>query len=373
MRRASTWWMLLSVAVACTRKQDAGVSAPAGAYAVQDAIVLRESDIDFPLEGLDDGGIASLGKGRFALLDYRGKHVRVFDRTGAPVDTLGSAGGGPGEFLFPQRLVPLLDGVGVLDGQKQAIVRFDAAGAVLPALPLDSIVGVAAPRITGLRQVAADAWAYSALEPAPGRWREGLYLRTSTGVRPLASTPTARAVPIRMPCNVILPEEPPVFWPTVRWDARGAQVVAAHDASDTLWTRSADAATAIVLGLPAREPTASDALVLAIGFEVHASGSSCRLTREQALEQRTMAPTLPSITRVLVSPSGETWVLPAAARGATRTVRVVSVDGHVDSLPGAAMPVAFLDDTLYLASEEDADGLAALRRWRVRSARAARR
>lgn len=330
------------------------------------AVIATDEDAPFVLEGIEEGhaGIA-LADGLYAFLDYRGKRIVVLDSVGHEVRTISRGGGAPGELRFPPLLVRIRHGIGVVDGQKVALVTFDTAGGALGDLPLDTLLGVSPSLLTGLRQLTSGEWVYSVIEPTAGHRSEALYFRRGRDARLLARTPVATTRPIMMPCRVELPPEPPVFWPTIRWNASGTRVayVAGADYRVVSWDAASGDSVVYVLPLPRFPATESAALQLPIGYSVRTSMAECTMSAQDALRQLGMAPERPLVTRVSVSPSGHVWTrLSDAPSDAIAGYR--HVGDHTDSLPHLGFPAIFESDKMYLAFERDRDGGARLVRWR---------
>lgn len=331
-------------------------------------VLASEEDAPFLFEGIDEGlAVAAVSANSYAFLDYRGRRVVLLDTTGHVVRYLGRGGGAPGELRFPQSLVRIVNGIGVIDGQKNALVTFDTGGRALGDLPLDTLLGVPAPRLTALRQLDNGDWAYSVIEHDAGRRAEALYLRHGRNSRLLARTEVAMTHPMMTPCGVELPSEAPVFWPTMRWDAIGNEVAFAStlDYRIIVWRAASGDSTVLSLPVPSPQAREADALELPIGVEVHAGGADCTLSRQDALRQRGMARVRPAIERIALGPSGELWVK-LTTPSASGVTGYRHVGTNVDSLPSIAFPSAIGADGRFVALERNRDGEARLVRWQWR-------
>lgn len=363
--------MLASVALpyASACHADAPRAARAPELPVQQLGVLAsEEDAPFLFEGIEEGlAVATVSANAFAFLDYRGRRVVLLDTTGHVVRYIGRGGGAPGELRFPQSLVRIRKGIGVVDGQKNALVTFDTGGRALGDFPLDTLLGVPAPRLTGLRQLDNGDWAYSVVEHDAGRRSEALYLRRGRHARLLARTAVAATHPMMTPCRVELPSEAPVFWPTMRWDAIRNDVAFAsgEDYRIVVWRATSGDSTVFTLPVPPSQAREADALELPIGVEVHAGGADCTLSRQDALRQRGMARVRPAIARIALGPSG---VLCArlTVPSASGVAGYRHVGTSIDSLPSIAFPSAIAADGRFVAVERSRDGAARLVRWQWR-------
>ncbi|HMN09773.1 MAG TPA: hypothetical protein PKC83_13410 [Gemmatimonadaceae bacterium] len=370
--KASAWWQL-AVGVAATvgcQRETTHVE-PRGAEPWRAVAVLATDDnASFVLEGIEEGyaGVR-WADGAFAFLDYRAKRIVVLDTTGREVRTIARGGGAPGELQFPQMLVRSRQGIGVVDGQKRALVTFDTTGRALGDLPLDTLLGVPPSLLTGLRQLTSGEWVYSVIEHSPGHRAEALYIRRGREAQLLARTPVATTRPIMMPCRVELPPEPPVFWPTIRWNASGTRVAFVTGADYHVVSWDAEGGDSVVYSLPLARLQASDsaALQLPIGYSVRTPMAECTLSARDALRQRGMAPERPLVAAVAVSPSGQVWTrLSVGSSGAITGYR--HAGDRTDSLPTRGFPAIFESDSRYLSVERDREGGARLVLWQRQGA-----
>jgi len=346
--------LMMLAGAACQRDARRPPADPPDAPSAPLGILADEEEAPFAFEGIEDGlAVANLSSDSYAFLDYRGRRVVVLDTIGRVVRIVSREGGAPGELRFPQLLLRTVNGLGVVDGQKNALVTFDTTGRHIGDLPLDTLIAVPAPRLTGMRQLANGAWVYSVIEQEKGERSEALYVRRGREVHLIARTPVATTHAMMTPCRVELPAEPPVFWPTLRWDARDNEVAFVAVAGYRLVVWSGTTGDSTVHSLPTPKVVASeaDALELPIGLEVHASGADCTLSRADALRQRGMASERPTVARVVVAPDGAVWARLAVPRDD-------GITGYrhrgtaVDSVRMAAFPVTFGKDGDFLAIEQ---------------------
>jgi hypothetical protein len=80
--------------------------------------------------------VAMAADGRLYVANAGSNEVRVFERDGSYVRSLGRTGDGPGEFRFTGRLLLDADTLIVIDGQLSRATLFDTTGAVVRTEPL---------------------------------------------------------------------------------------------------------------------------------------------------------------------------------------------------------------------------------------------
>ncbi len=342
------WLLAIGCEAAEPERRRATVESDSGRY------VISEADIEARIEGLQSGSIIAFSESTFALLDYRGKQVLVIGTDGRVIARLGRPGGGPGELLFPQRLVGMLSGIGVVDGGKNALVVFSLRGDPPRQLPLDSLIGTTSTRLTGMTQLTDSSWVFSTLSASAQSQTERLVRRSPGHSVVLDSTPTATSRAVQYPCGVTVEAAgPPVFWPTLRWSSVSGRTYSAG--TDAYVIRRSGGA-AIRLPVAARPATEREALSGSLGGSVRTPGASCILSPESALKQRTMAPTVPVVTRLVAAPSGALWVLRTSPPGAKPLVDVFAPDGSlVRSSASAVFPAVFLTDSTFLAADSSSD------------------
>lgn len=84
------------------------------------------------------GGVLPLSSGEVAVLDGQASEIRVFDRAGTFLRTIGQKGDGPGEFQQPNALALFGDTVAVYDVRHRRITRLGLDGSLLGTIPLDA-------------------------------------------------------------------------------------------------------------------------------------------------------------------------------------------------------------------------------------------
>jgi hypothetical protein len=143
------------VAISCTESRGSSVQVERTDSAEVEIVTNRGEDVRLPwrLEpvltfgGEDDGPMAFFNvwsfvradaAGRIYLLDGGNHRVSVFDSEGRFIRSMGSRGGGPGEFEFGMGFSVDPDGtVSLFDPSKRGIMRWGPDGELLPTIPLD--------------------------------------------------------------------------------------------------------------------------------------------------------------------------------------------------------------------------------------------
>ena len=175
MTRSVTYWTLcMAPAWLCASCDARPSSDPAAAIRVDTLangaihVVNPESGVwsddgwrlveDLRIGALDSDSAATFGRisglevdrlGRIWVIDLAAREVRVFDRDGRHVRTIGRAGGGPGEFTRPVAIHQRGDGsVWVVDMAARLYTLFDTAGAYVASLRRN-VSGRTSPRTEG--------------------------------------------------------------------------------------------------------------------------------------------------------------------------------------------------------------------------------
>lgn len=342
----------LSILMACGEREPAAGDRSES----HSRVILRESDVDFRVEGVHRGGAIPLSPSSFALLDYRGKQVVVLDTTGVVIGRFGRAGGGPGELLFAQRLVRLGDGIAVVDGAKDALVVFGHRGEALGQHAVKDLLGTSAARLTGLAQLPDSAWLFSEQAPIGVARREQLVLRRGSITTIVDSAPATKATHLKFPCGVVVEAAgAPVYTPTLRWTmTAGGDYFSA--ASDLYHIRRRSGAP-ITMPIAPRRATRSEALKSPLSASVRTPSASCVLSSAAALEQRGMASTIPAIARLVASPEGTLWVLRESPPGQHGVIDRFDGAGNHTVLAGRApFPAFFLTESTYVSADSSEEG-----------------
>ncbi len=121
--------------VLVVRNDGHGVWPDSGGWTLQEEVRIGSLDAEGPE---NFGRIVSLavdGEQRIWVLEGQAAELRVFDKNGAYVRTVGRSGGGPGEFRQPMRVDYGPDGnLWIMDPQNTRLSVFDSAGTYLQGL-----------------------------------------------------------------------------------------------------------------------------------------------------------------------------------------------------------------------------------------------
>lgn len=151
MRKPRRWWAalpVLAIAAGCGDPEGAGPTGAAGSLGGPDVPLGWEADSVARVGGATAPAWAAFqevtalafdGQGRLHILDGPQRRLVVVDSAGRFVETVGTAGEGPGEFRFPARLAVAGDGaLWIHDAGHGALLAFDAASRGFRAqYPLD--------------------------------------------------------------------------------------------------------------------------------------------------------------------------------------------------------------------------------------------
>jgi len=256
------------------------------------------------------GRVGADARGNLFVLDAENARIVVFDEDGEFVRSMGSSGGGPGEFRTPVSLsVSSEAAVAVYDFGKGSLVRFDEAGQVddeqlFPIFPSpndqrhfeqfhDTTVvstSTATRDGNGLRQVlrqTVDSDTLVLLEltlPSP---EMAIYEECGGGLR-----------------------QPPIFAPEIAWAARLGRVAASSSAEYSVSTWEAGSVVRIVRREILAQPATRDQAILYLGdgYRVNFGRGPCLIDPAEMVDKRGYADLIPPIKTVLLSPSGELWV-----------------------------------------------------------------
>jgi hypothetical protein len=311
--------------------------------------------------------VATDDAGNIHVLDFQARRVFSFDGAGGFVRSVGRPGGGPGEIGMPFGLVVDRDGtIGVIDISRHGLVRFGAAGEPLPVQPFPPGYRGGHLHLSGAAMVAPVQLPLDGGE----RWVEALIRAASDDTTSIVTLPQPELKAIQLAsCGMGFSGMPPVFSPTLRWDARGERIaVARSDAYDVEIFESGRLVQRIRRAV---EPTRATA-ALAIeeqdgGLRVGTSGGVVVCDPAEFVETVGVAPTIPAIGELAISPDGGLWVRRGGVRGAPRAVDLFDAEGEYrGSLPpGSPFPVLFLGDGHIAAAERDEDDVARLVVYRI--------
>lgn len=303
-------------------------------------------------------------RGNLYVLDGGNHRVVVFDSSGAVVREMGGKGGGPGELEFPGFLVLAPDGVvGVYDHSREGLVRWSAAGEVLPVERVAE-AGGPPPQLLRVVDGARVVHVEGGGGPDSKVRRTVLELRTAAGAsgeRPPVVTLASRETPAptmqmfkSCPIGLALG---PIFEPRLLWTTAAGRV---YFASDTGYVVDVHDGTRRLLSVRrsrgARPATREMAVAeIGEGLKIRWSSNACTVDPAEVLEVRGVAPVLQAVARIGVAPDGSIWVTRGAVKDAPRIVDVFDAEGeYLGTLPeGAPEPVAFLPAGDVVAIEKD--------------------
>lgn len=301
--------------------------------------------------------------GAIHVLDGGAHRVVVFDSAGRHLRTVGREGGGPGELQMPVGLAVDSAGVvGVWDYGKPGIVRFGPDGAPRPTLSSTSFYRGGGIRLhedgavfltSDFRDPEARAVALVMMDTTGTEWEEGW-----TGVRTVTRRVTPDAgVQTFERCGVAF-RLPPLFHPDLEWAAGpGGRLFVAGEVGyvvdvyeDT--SRVASYRRALEPRVATRELAE---LSLGEGLTVSVSGGPpCTVPAGEVVDARGFAESIPLIDRLIVDPTGRTWVIRTAIGQEPTRVDILSPDGaYLGTLTDPPLPVAFLPNGDVMAEFTD--------------------
>ncbi len=349
-----------------TRIDSAGVelvAIPATERAFPDSLqeVLRIEPADSGLGAFGSfapGAVASNGVDRLYVLAADDAQIVAFDDLGTPLARFGRRGGGPGEFEYGDGLVVSADGsVGVYDFAKNALLRFDANGAILSPVspPRDSAGSPGAPVIPSGESLLF----HRRLQKNDSVFRS-LVVAAGPDTSVLASLTNHVTANVAFEsCPVRMMGMEPYFSPTmtVAIAPSGGWVVQ-RGAEWRVETYNGTRLTRVLTrALPAR-PTTVDLLEreLSGGLEIRFGNGSCKIPTSEAATAIGMAPSVPALRRVAVAPDGTVWAERFEAWQDEQRVDVISAQGELlGTIAGRGAPLAFLRDGRVVYGETDED------------------
>ncbi|MBE0595403.1 MAG: 6-bladed beta-propeller [Gemmatimonadales bacterium] len=274
----------------------------------------------FELGGSDEGPesffrvsaqrVGADGRGNLFVLDAENARVVVFDDDGTFVRSVGSRGGGPGEFKAPISLSVSPDGaVAVFDFARGSLVRFNEYGQVVAELlfPLS-------PPPNGRRhfEQSHDTTIVSTSTVT----RDGSGLRQV--LREIVDSDTLVLLTLPLPPPAMALYEqcggglrlPPIFAPEIAWDAQPGKVAVSSSAeySVSVW-EAGHVARIIRRDIAPMAATREQAILhLGDGFRINFGRGPCLIDPAEMVEKRGYVDAIPVIGTVLLSPSGELWL-----------------------------------------------------------------
>jgi hypothetical protein len=301
--------------------------------------------------GADDGG-------NIYVLDGTAHHVVVFSPEGEHLRTMGGPGRGPGELTGAGTIAVGPDGsVNVFDYGKGALVRFDAEGNVQPEMPFQFF-----PWPGPSRHMAATNDGILVASMAPPRdentFRQALQFVTPSDTSVIAEHIHPRPGMAMYPsCGGGL-NLPRIFESAVLWAARGDRIAVSRGANyEVDLIEGGQLVRTVRRNLAVRSAGESAAIAeLGEGFKINFGQGPCTIPPEEMVSKRGYAETIPWINQVSLAPAGELWISrKEVGTDGPAPIDVFDASGaYVGTLPtGAPVPLVFLSESRYLASETD--------------------
>lgn len=290
-------------------------------------------------------------RGIIHVLDRDGKRVLRYAPDGALLGTLGGPGQGPGELAWPNALDVAPDGrVSVSDFGRGRVITWAADGSFLgedaAANPGESFRRLAAGHVREV-QTRGTGTTESRL----------VYITDGGDTTRLGSAEwTGRPITLES-CGMSFSGMPPIFSPSLRWDASGGRTAVVTGPEYDI--RVSDAgAPALRLRRRLNPPPATreQALTeLGEGMRVSTAGGVRVCEPSEVVDQRGIAELAPLLEQVVVEPGGRIWARRFVAGHEPGAIDVFEADGeYVGTLPASTpLPIGFLPDGRVMTSQTD--------------------
>jgi hypothetical protein len=276
----------------------------------------------FELGGSDDGPqsffmvssrlVEADAAGNLFILDRQNSRVVVFDANGQFLRTMGSSGGGPGEFKSPGSFSVSPDGaVAVFDYGKGGLVRFDRNGEVMDEQKFPLYPTPTANPQRHFSQFNDTTLVSTSTSPMePGDLIQMLRQIVNSDTLLLAELPLPRPEMARYDkCGggVMLP---PLFAPEVAWATQPGKVAVSASVEYSISFSEAGSLTRIVRREITPIPASRDQAIINLGegFRINFGRGPCLIDPAEMVEKRGYAEMIPLIGTVFLSPSGDLWV-----------------------------------------------------------------
>lgn len=328
----------------------------------------------FTVGGADSGpesffqvqGLGADSAGDLYVLDGGNKRVVVFGPAGQVVRTEGHEGQGPGELSMPFSISVRPDGsVRVYDERARAFVGYGPSGEVLPSV-----------HVTGFAWGPPSATGAGFIGVFQDVTRSDSVVRRLLRVAGEDTTELARislglpAVSMFESCGVGLRMQP-VFTPRIRWSNLGQDVVEIRGVGYVVDRFRGDSLVASYRR-DLRPRPASETLArreLGDGLHIGVGGGSPRVCKtEEIVSKVGVAPVIPTIKGLALSPDGMVWIEhKVVGRTARGPIDVLSPRGvYLGSLPaGTPLPGAFLPGDRIAALAKDSLGVERVTEYKV--------
>lgn len=296
------------------------------------------------------------GDDRIIVLDRDRSVIAIFDSTGRPVASFGRRGAGPGEFAMAFNLIDVgTGGVAVFDFAKQALVRWDSDGQVLPEERLDPAAGAWNALI---RRGDTTILALQDADSIRTEHRVVAAVGSDTTVLASMIGPPARTVEF----NCVALMMPPLF--AGRFAVASADdrlLVARQDRYRVDVYRDGRLEASLRRELEPVATTEDDARrMYPEGWTVRfGGGGGCTVDGVEVAEKAGMLDRLPVIADVGFGPDGTIWVRRHTFPGDPRVTDVFDAGGaYLGTVTGRGLPLGWLGrDRILFPIEDEATGV----------------
>jgi hypothetical protein len=305
-----------------------------------------------------DGIAISPADERIYVLDESTPRVLVFDLAGQLQGEVGRRGQGPGEYDAPTALS--LDTNGdllVMDPGVGFVHRWSGDMEYVARQPIaPSYWG------PGFAVTPRGLWYTTAGGVESGTMTESLVSVTSAGVDTL-STVESKWTPIEMPCGRM--PVPEVFSRTAVWGASSDYIAFSAVPRYEVTLRRDDSTVAVFrMGRPPSPRTAMDAEASVPLGPLQFLVEGCGMTPARVVRDAGFVSEVSPVFLLTIDPNSRVW----AARGAAPVIEGIDVfdpiQGFVGSIESTAFPVAFLDESSYVAIRDTEWG-SVLEVWQI--------
>lgn len=281
--------------------------------------------------------------GRIYVLDADGGLVHRFASDGRHVATVGGKGSGPGEISRASGFAVMPDGaITVHDLGAGALVRWDAAGKVLPRIVAAGAGSLFPNNATGLR-VRGDTLLFLTMS----------FLAERQQVMVLSASPrsTDTLVSFLRPGSLVdlgcvLMPMSPLFTPFVDYSLGkdGITLTTQHEYRvDVL--AGGGKVRSVRRKMPSSVPTVEDARKLYADGYRPLGNDLCVIAAEELVEKLGLAEQVPVVSRARSGPHGELWVQRYSLPGAEPVVDVFDAEGvYLGSHTGLPLPLGFMGE-----------------------------
>ena len=289
--------------------------------------------------------------GNIYVLDGQQYRVEVFSPTGEHIRFLGQKGGGPGEIEFPITFFVSPAGIAhVYDASKEALVRWDADGVVLPPISL-AAGAVRFPRAYG------DTLIFGLAERTETEGTTTLAIAVGNDTTTLTSLSTPTGAMVQFSCVSFI--QPPVFTPTLQWATNGQGVAVTRQTPYQVdYYQGGSLARSIRRPIPSKPTSVDDvARLYPDGMTVRfGGGAACTIPASEIMDKQGVAPALPQIRSLTLDPQGRLWVERYTFKDEPSLVDLFDAEGrYLGTLSERGPPLGFIGTDVILFAEEDAD------------------